>query len=772
MLASLCWATETVLVTTNAAWRYLDNGSDQGTNWIAPTFSDATWSNGPAPLGYGAGDTWIATTVGYGPSSTNKYITTYFRHRFTVADASAYSSLKLRLMRDDGAIVYLNGAEIRRDGMPSGGVNYLTRANQTVSGTDESNYFERVISATALVTGTNVLAVEIHQVLPNSSDIAFALSVIGSDVALPVNLIRQPYLQAATMNSICILAECDSDMPLTVQYGLTTNYGYTARTTFTEATTIGTYVHVVRLTGLQPNTLYHYGVQADNTNWPDATLHTLVPAGTDFRFAWMADCRTGTNIHDTISSAIKDVLPLFSLYGGDLCYYPTYDSFTNEFLRPAELALDATVPFYNTPGNHETWGQNTQAFTENPSFASGTQDFYSFDCGDLHVLVLNYMLDYAPGSAQYSFATNDLAASSKTWKIVTSHEPAYVFGGNHTPSDAIKDLATNCFEKVGVDVMFSGHTHFFEHVLTNNVHYLIVGSAGAELKVPTADPSVVASASSYCYAIADVTYTSLNLVVYNEQGTVLDSISLTKAPQPAMLTVAVQPANAHANTPILPAIQIGILDVKGDPVGNATNVVTLALGNNPGGGTLSGTLSVAAVGGVATFNNVRINQPGQGYTLVASAANLTSTISSGFNIWFADANGNGMADNWETDFFGGTNTVVGAPSADPDGDGVVNRLEFIAGSNPTNAADAFGLSLTNVNGQIAVSFVARQASANYHAGFDRHFSLLATTNLPSGNWNPVLGFEDIVGANQTVTHTNSASVPALFFRAKAWLQPR
>src|SRR5262245_43297728 len=115
------------LVPTGAVWRFLDNGSNQGTNWQALGFNDVTWSNGVARLGYGGdGET---TTVSFGPNANAKYITTYFRRGFELADQSIYSSLKLRLVRDDGAIVYLNGVEVFRSNMPTGAVSYLTNAS-------------------------------------------------------------------------------------------------------------------------------------------------------------------------------------------------------------------------------------------------------------------------------------------------------------------------------------------------------------------------------------------------------------------------------------------------------------------------------------------------------------------------------------------------------------------------------------------------------------------------------------------------------------------
>ena len=64
--------------------------------------------------------------VGYGGNSNDKYITTYFRKTFTVDDPSALSSFTLRLLRDDGAVVYINGVEVARDRMGAGTVYYDT----------------------------------------------------------------------------------------------------------------------------------------------------------------------------------------------------------------------------------------------------------------------------------------------------------------------------------------------------------------------------------------------------------------------------------------------------------------------------------------------------------------------------------------------------------------------------------------------------------------------------------------------------------------------
>jgi len=117
--------------------------------------------------------------VKYGPSTTARYITTWFRHSFTVDDPARFLSVTLGLIRDDGAAVYLNGIEIFRSNLPSGTLSTITRASASVGGTDETTLYEATVDPKGFRTGTNVLAVEVHQFAPDSSDIRFALQLSG-----------------------------------------------------------------------------------------------------------------------------------------------------------------------------------------------------------------------------------------------------------------------------------------------------------------------------------------------------------------------------------------------------------------------------------------------------------------------------------------------------------------------------------------------------------------------------------------------------------------
>ncbi|GHC61199.1 alkaline phosphatase PhoX [Ulvibacter litoralis] len=154
-------------------WSYNDTGMDLGTAWREVNYDDSAWATGAAQLGYGDGDE--ITTLSYGSDANNKYPTYYFRYEFNIVDASIYGDLIFNVLRDDGAVVYLNGTEIIRDNMPAGTITYNTFADSTVGGGDEDTFFNFTI-ANLLQNGDNVIAVELHQRSGSSSDLGFDMA--------------------------------------------------------------------------------------------------------------------------------------------------------------------------------------------------------------------------------------------------------------------------------------------------------------------------------------------------------------------------------------------------------------------------------------------------------------------------------------------------------------------------------------------------------------------------------------------------------------------
>jgi hypothetical protein len=175
---------QTSLVRTSTGnWRYRNTGGAAPPNqgslaWKDPAYNDTTWSLASGP--FQANTSCGGTTIGVQQ-------TVYFRRTFTSPDPSTFQQLRLNLKRDDGAVVYLNGVEVVRSNMPSGGVAYSTNASSNITGSPFPgncyyNYF--TIPTTQLQNGTNTIAVEVHQNSGGTSDITFDLELFG-DKPLP-----------------------------------------------------------------------------------------------------------------------------------------------------------------------------------------------------------------------------------------------------------------------------------------------------------------------------------------------------------------------------------------------------------------------------------------------------------------------------------------------------------------------------------------------------------------------------------------------------------
>jgi hypothetical protein len=215
------FTTNLTLIGTGAIWKYLDNGSDQGGAWTVIAFNAGGWSNGPAELGYGDAPEGRpeATVVSFGTNSAAKYITTYFRRAFTLSDPASFSSLNLRVMRDDGVVVHLNGSEIYRTNMPGGAIGYLTPASVAIGGADEYTFLTGSANPGYLVFGSNVVAAEIHQNNGGSSDISFDFELTGVQSFIAPYITTQPQSQIVAEGSSASLGVvAEGTTPLRYQW--------------------------------------------------------------------------------------------------------------------------------------------------------------------------------------------------------------------------------------------------------------------------------------------------------------------------------------------------------------------------------------------------------------------------------------------------------------------------------------------------------------------------------------------------------------------------
>lgn len=483
-------AADTTLVPTGAVWKYLDNGSDQGTAWRATSFSDSTWASGPAQLGYGDGDE--ATTVGFGPSSTNRFITTYFRRAFSVTNASAFNALTLRLLRDDGAVVYLNGVEVWRSNMPAGTIGFTTPASVAIAGADESTFVQTTISPSLLVNGTNVLAVELHQSSSTSSDISFDLQLIGSDSSASVT--RGPYLQRGTPNSLVVRWRTNVPTDSRVSFGTTQGSLTSVADNSTQTTE-----HEVLVSGLSPATRYFYSIGSTSQvlagNDANHFFVTSPVAGsaTPTRIWVLGDSGTANSNAQAVRNAYLNFTGslhtnLWLMLGDN-----AYETGTDSEYQAAVFDMFPTMlrksVLWPTIGNHDTAHSQTPPsslpyfamFTlptnaEAGGMASGTERYYSFDYGNIHFICLDSMSsDRSSSGPMATWLRADLASSTRQWTIAFWHHPPYSKGSHNSDSEGILiEMRQNflpILEEAGVDLVLTGHSHSYERSFLIDGHY-------------------------------------------------------------------------------------------------------------------------------------------------------------------------------------------------------------------------------------------------------------------------------------------------------------
>jgi hypothetical protein len=168
---------------------------------------------------------------------------------------------------------------------------------------------------------------------------------------------------------------------------------------------------------------------------------------------------------------------------------------------------------------------------------------------------------------------------------------------------------------------------------TGNITVAIAVNPGGGTLSGTKTVPAVAGVATFSTLSINKTGTGYRLVTTASGLTPDTSSAFSITPAAATkLAFTVQPVNTAAGAVITPAVAVTAQDAFGNTVTTFTGNITMAFGTNPGSGTLSGTLMVAAVSGVASFADLSINNPGTGYKLSATAGGLTSATSLAFNI--------------------------------------------------------------------------------------------------------------------------------------------
>jgi Calcineurin-like phosphoesterase/Purple acid Phosphatase, N-terminal domain/FG-GAP-like repeat len=338
---------------------------------------------------------------------------------------------------------------------------------------------------------------------------ASAVALCDSNVGLAQTVTRGPYLQLGSSTGVVIRWRTDLPTNSRVRYGASPS----TLTNIAGPSTVRT-EHAVRLTGLTPGTLYYYSIGSTTQVLAGGDSgHFFVTAPTPgvaqpTRIWVIGDSGTA----DANAAAVRDAYLNFTgtrhtdlwLMLGDNAYESGTDAeYQNAVFNMYPTLLRQSV-LWPTLSNHDSVSSDSATQTgpyydifslprnaEAGGVASGTEAYYSFDFGNIHFIVLDSSeSSRAPNGAMLTWLTSDLAATTQPWIIAYWHHAPYSNAAdgfhNSDTNPRQKEMRQNVLpilEAGGVDLVLTGHAHWYQRSYLIDGHYGLSSSFTAGMKV-------------------------------------------------------------------------------------------------------------------------------------------------------------------------------------------------------------------------------------------------------------------------------------------------
>jgi hypothetical protein len=305
-----------------------------------------------------------------------------------------------------------------------------------------------------------------------------------------------------------------------------------------ESTAFGSsYRYTAALSGLIPDTQYIYRAGIDGA-WSDTLSFTTAADTEEYSFLYMGDVQSGYADWGSMLDSVYQGFPEieFSLMGGDLT---DYDTEWGQFLDAA-AGVFSRIPLMPAKGNHDG-NMYLQFFALPDNGPEGMQkEFYSFDYGNAHFLVLNSM--YNTDETVKQWLREDLQNTTKAWKFTMFHYPAYpAFDDGKTVDDSIRENWVPILEQYGVDMVFVGHQHQYMRtypiyqgaVQADPAAYGIVyvmGNAGSKYYgAGSGFPYIAAEQTGSSYQVININGDILTMTSNKASGELIDSYTIDKS---------------------------------------------------------------------------------------------------------------------------------------------------------------------------------------------------------------------------------------------------
>jgi len=197
------------------------------------------------------------------------------------------------------------------------------------------------------------------------------------------------------------------------------------------------------------------------------------------KFAIIGDTGTGSSKQQDIADFMvryREIFPYeFVLLLGDNLYgTETPADYKKKFSDVYQKLLDNKIKFYATLGNHD---EPNERFYED--FNMNGKEYYRFSKGNVafYSLNSNYM-----DKKQLEWLESELAKDTAEWKIAFCHHPPYSSGSKHGSDKSLREVVEPLFVKYGVNVVLTGHDHFYERIKPQKGIYYFVSGAGGKLR--------------------------------------------------------------------------------------------------------------------------------------------------------------------------------------------------------------------------------------------------------------------------------------------------
>ena len=194
------------------------------------------------------------------------------------------------------------------------------------------------------------------------------------------------------------------------------------------------------------------------------------------KFAVMGDTGTGSSKQKEVAARMIQYYSAFpyefvlmlgdNMYGGE-----SARDFESKFSEPYKQLLNNQVKFYAALGNHDQTLQKNYV-----NFNMNGKEYYRIKKGNVafYALNSNYM-----DKKQVQWLHDELAKDTSEWKVAFMHHPPYSSGGKHGSDDQLREVIEPIFLKYGVNVVLTGHDHFYERIKPQKgIYYFVSGAAG------------------------------------------------------------------------------------------------------------------------------------------------------------------------------------------------------------------------------------------------------------------------------------------------------